>query len=101
MSLETMILEDGALLRIAIKGKFDFSLLNDFRQAYADESVSGAKVVVDFRETTSIDSSALGMLLNMKRYLDKADGDIRIMNCNNDVRKILLIARFDKKFTIE
>jgi anti-anti-sigma regulatory factor len=48
-----------------------------------------------------MDSSALGMLLNMKKYLNKQDREIRITNCGPTLKKILLIARFDKKFAID
>ncbi|KKP13655.1 anti-anti-sigma regulatory factor [Vibrio cholerae] len=41
------------------------------------------------------------MLLNMQKYLEQADGAIRIVNVLPQVRKILLISRFNKKFDIE
>jgi anti-anti-sigma factor len=101
MTLETQVSGDGAILTLAVKGKFDFNLLAEFRQAYSGDDAGYDGVVVDLRETTSVDSSALGMLLNMQRYLKMADGTIRIVHCNPDVKKILHIVRFDKKFTIE
>lgn len=100
MRVKSEISGDGAILTLRISGKFDFSLLNEFRQAYSSESARHARVVVDFREVSSIDSSALGMLLNMQRNLDKADGEIELINCNQDIKKILKIVRFDKKFII-
>jgi anti-anti-sigma factor len=48
-----------------------------------------------------IDSAGLGMLLNMHSYLEQDDGMIRITNTLPQVRKILIISRFDKKFSIE
>ncbi len=101
MVIETKITEDNDALLISIKGKFDFSMLNDFRQAYSDKSATYKHVVLDMRGASTIDSSALGMLLNMQRYLNKGDGEIRIINCNDDVTKIFQISHFDKKFTIE
>jgi len=101
MSVDSSFTEDNKVLVISIKGKFDFALLNKFRQAYAGHDDKPEKIVVDMRSTTTIDSSALGMLLNMQRYLDQSDGDIRIINCNQDVRKVLQITHFNKKFTIE
>jgi anti-anti-sigma regulatory factor len=41
------------------------------------------------------------MLLNMHNYLGQEDGNIRITNTLPQVRKILTISRFDKKFSIE
>lgn len=101
MTIETRFTEDNAVLIISIKGKFDFTLLNEFRQAYATDVSSSVKVVIDMRSTSTIDSSALGMLLNMQRYLKKSDGEISIINCNQDVNKIFHITHFDKKFDIK
>lgn len=53
------------------------------------------------RKTDTVDSSALGMLLNMKKYLNKEDGEIHIINCNKFVGKILDITNFKKKFSID
>ena len=101
MKVESRLSGDGSVLTLAILGKFDFTLLNELRDAYtaAGDGLSG--VNIDLRQTTAIDSSALGMLLSMKRHFGKADGAIRIINCSDDVRKILKIVRFDKKFSIE
>lgn len=101
MAIETTVSEDGNLLVIKIKGKFDFTMLNEFRQAYCDNSITPNKYVVDMRHTLTIDSSALGMLLNMKRHLNSPDGAIRIINCNKIVQKVLHITNFNKKFVVE
>ena len=101
MTVETSLTEDGCVLIITVKGKFDFKLLSQFRKAYSDNTLESEKIIIDLRDTISIDSSALGMLLNMQRYLGKADGEISIMNCNKDVIKIFQITHFDKKFRIE
>ncbi len=101
MPVDTRLTDNNNILLIAVIGKFDFSLLNEFRQAYSLDNNTPEKVMVDMRQTSTIDSSALGMLLNMKRYLNKADGEIKLINCNQDVRQILQITHFEKKFCIE
>ncbi|WP_394193118.1 STAS domain-containing protein [Pseudoalteromonas atlantica] len=101
MSLSKALSSDGKILTIQIKGKFDFNLVQLFRQAYADIGNSTAKVVIDLRETDYMDSSALGMLLNMKKTLGSSVDSIRISNCQPQLKKILQISRFDKKFDID
>ena len=101
MTVEIRTSEDNEELVISIKGKFDFTLLNEFRQAYSTDIVNRNNVVIDMRNTSSIDSSALGMLLNMQRNLKKSDGEISVVNCNEDVRKVFDITHFDKKFNIK
>jgi anti-anti-sigma factor len=58
-------------------------------------------VIIDLRETDYMDSSALGMLLNMKKTLGESVSSITISNCRPQLKKILQISRFDKKFDID
>lgn len=101
MSIETKFTDDNELLMISIKGTFDFSMLNEFRAAYSGEMDKSIKIVIDMRDTSSINSSALGMLLNMQRYLNKDDGEIEIINSNDVVQKIFNITHFNNKFNIK
>ncbi|BBN81000.1 anti-anti-sigma regulatory factor [Pseudoalteromonas sp. A25] len=101
MSLSKDTSADGKTLTIQIRGKFDFNLVQSFRQAYADIDPQTQKVVVDLRETDYMDSSALGMLLNMKKTLAESVATIQIANCRPQLKKILQISRFDKKFDID
>ncbi len=101
VSLTKSISPDGMLFTIQIKGKFDFNLVQAFRSAYAEIGDDTPKVVVDLRETEYMDSSALGMLLNMKKSLGSTVSAIQIANCRPQIKKILQISRFDKKFDID
>jgi anti-anti-sigma factor len=101
MTVKTDLSKDDNSLTISIDGKFDFGSLTEFRQAYSSADQGVSKYIVDMRRTETMDSSALGMLLNMKKYLNKQDREIRITNCGPTLKKILLIARFDKKFSID
>ncbi len=99
-SVNSVYHEDDVTLRIAIRGRFDFSMLAEFREAYSRIEAEAQSVIIDMTHTETIDSSALGMLLNMQRHLNKGDREIRIINCNEDVRNIFDITRFDRKFDI-
>lgn len=105
MSITTRFSNDNDVYTISIDGDFEFSRLNEFRKAYTDEvnenKIASAKVIIDFEKTNTIDSSALGMMLNMQKHLNKQDREITIINCNDVVAKILKITNFEKKFTVE
>ncbi len=100
MSVESKLSTDNATLVISVKGVFDFNSLNEFRRAYSIENMKVGKVIIDMRDTTAIDSSALGMLLNMNRYLEKFGVGIFIENCNEHVKGVFDITHFNKMFTI-
>lgn len=101
MSIFSSESQDGKELVIHIKGRFDFSTHQDFREAYEDVEDVPEAYIVDLREATYLDSSALGMLLLLR---DHAGGDshrVKIVNCNPDVKKILTISNFEQLFTIQ
>ncbi|GEA09292.1 anti-anti-sigma regulatory factor [Alteromonas sp. KUL42] len=87
-------------LTIDVDGKFDFSKVEDFRNAYADLDESAQHVAVNLARTEYMDSSALGMLLNMQKALAERKLTYSIDNSRPQVAKILKISRFDKKFEI-
>lgn len=99
MPVSKQVSDNGQRVTLVVEGHFKFDLVADFRAAYTEEDPK-ADFTVDLRSTEMMDSSALGMLLNMKAFLKKADGEIKIINASGSVRKVLLISRFDKKFSI-
>jgi len=90
--------QQGTLMTISISGRFDFNILQEFRDSYSSLAGSDSQFAVDLAETEYIDSSALGMLLNMKNHLGSEDCTIEIRNCQPNLMKIFTIAHFDKKF---
>jgi anti-anti-sigma regulatory factor len=53
------------------------------------------------KETTYLDRSALGMLLLLRDHAGGDTANIKIMNCNPDVKKILTISNFEQLFSID
>ncbi|MFT5676791.1 MAG: anti-anti-sigma factor [Paraglaciecola sp.] len=100
MSLDRKFSEDGKQLTIFVDEKFDFGKVKDFRVAYTIDSESVRDIAIDLGKTEYMDSSALGMLLNMQKTMQENIKSFSIINCRPQVLKILRIARFDKKFTI-
>lgn len=90
--------QQGQQVTISIAGRFDFNILQQFRDAYSEHAGTSLKFTLDLAQTEYIDSSALGMLLNMKNHLGAEDCAIDIKNCQPNLMKIFTIAHFDKKF---
>ncbi len=51
-------------------------------------------------KTQYMDSSALGMLLQLKEHTENNNSKMSIKNTNNNIMQIMQIAHFDKIFTI-
>lgn len=100
MGISSSISGDGTELNIGIDGRFDFSSHQDFRKAYEEAETTLNSYVVDMNATTYLDSSALGMLLLLRDHAGGDHAKIRIVNCNDDVKKILTISNFEQLFEI-
>lgn len=101
MSVVTEVSDDGKKLTISIKGRFDFGRHQEFRESYEKLNRKPETYVVDLKDTTYLDSSALGMLLLLRDHAGGEDADVNVTNCGADVRKILAISNFDKLFDID
>ena len=98
MSLEKQLSSNEMELTIFMEEKFDFGKVQDFRDAYSTAPESVNTIVVDLAATEYMDSSALGMLLNMQKSMADKISTFKIVNSRPQVAKILKISRFDKKF---
>lgn len=82
------------------QGRFDFGSHQAFRDAYERFYKVPEIYVVDLKETTYMDSSALGMLLLLRDHAGGDNAEVQVVNANSDVRKILAISNFDKLFDL-
>lgn len=101
MGVQSNIDSSGKELTIKIGGRFDFSAHQEFRDAYENISTDVSRYVVDLGNTSYLDSSALGMLLLLRDHAGGDNASIKIVKCNEDVRKILTISNFEQLFTIQ
>jgi anti-anti-sigma factor len=100
MSVVTEVSPDGKKLIISVKGRFDFGKHQEFRNSYERVEPEPNCYELDLKETTYLDSSALGMLLLLRDHAGGDKSDIRVVNSSSDVKKILAISNFDKLFDI-
>lgn len=100
MAISSNLSNDGSLLTITVQGRFDFSALQNFRNAYEKTQPKPKKFIIDLKESEYLDSSALGMLLALREYSGGDNSDISVINCNPDVKKILVITKLDELFTV-
>lgn len=91
--------EQGNTITIKVSGRFDFSAHQDFIGAYRDVPKGEKNFIVDLSDTEYMDSSAMGMLLQLREHGDKAER-IELQNANANIKEILRIANFDKLFNL-
>lgn len=98
MSIKSSIKNN--VLTINVEGRFDFQCHNAFRNAYEIKNKEINKYVVNLSKATSIDSSALGMLLLLRDYAGGDDDSVEIIHSDNDIFRILEISNFDSLFKL-
>src|SRR5262245_15293453 len=98
MDISLSTAEDRA--RLVLRGRFDFSCHREFRRKCdAALAAPGAReIVLDFGEVDYLDSSALGMLLNLREQCSAAARRVSLENCRGLVAEVLGIANFGKLF---
>jgi len=87
-------------LTLQLGEHFDFTIHRDFHDACLGEKKPSRSYVIDLGEVTTMDSSALGMLLLLREHAGADRADIRIVNASPELRTTFRVAGFDKLFTL-
>jgi len=91
--------ESGNIVTIKVEGRFDFATHQDFQKAYKAFPKGEKNFVVDLSSTEYMDSSAMGMLLQLREHADNSKR-IELNNGSEGIKEILRIANFDKLFAV-
>jgi len=91
--------EDGYI--ISLVGEVDLYTAPDFKQQLLQVIGEGAKqVIVDFSDTTFIDSTTLGVLVGGVKRLRPNGGQLSLVCSDRNITKIFEITGLDRVFTI-
>ena len=98
---KTKFTKDAVIINIG--KKFTFLTVSTIERKFIKGVITkrSIEVVLDFKKTRTIDSSALGLLLTFKEYLHKGDHEIPIINANKSIRQTIKRANFDRLFNVE
>jgi len=101
MSVSCNYSQENNEVVISVNERFDFSLHQQFRDAYSHCVDKQLSYVLDLSETDYMDSSALGMILLLKDHVDLHSSKLVISKPSDTVNKILEIAQFHRLMTIK
>ena len=92
---------DGGVYVISLAGEVDLYTAPEFKQQLLDVIAQGGKdVIVDFSNTTFIDSTTLGVLVGGVKRLRTNDGQLSLVCSDRNITKIFEITGLDRVFTI-
>lgn len=100
MEINSNFDESAGELTIEVKGRFDFSCLQAFRNSYTKISERPSKYTINLGGAEYLDSSALGMLLALRDHAGGDEANITIINCSEDIIKIFKITKLTELFNI-
>src|SRR5438128_7963897 len=86
---------------VSLAGEVDLYTAPEFKQQLLEVITQGAKqVVVDFTNTTFIDSTTLGVLVGGIKRLRTNDGELSLVCSDRNITKIFEITGLDRVFSI-
>ena len=100
MALAAHSLEGGEVIKIDMPARFSFDIHSELRKVYVDNK-KVKSFIVDLSQTTFLDSSALGMLLQLREHAGYKIDSVRVINAKGNVREILKVADFGQMVMIE
>ena len=91
---------DASSLKINISGVLGNIMHKEFRDAYENVDAAVNRYVVDFSNTSNVDSSGLGMLLLFKDHAGGENANIEFTNCSDHILDIFHVTCFFRLFKI-
>src|SRR5438270_3680620 len=99
-NIKTEHLRDDVYV-ISLAGEVDLYTAPEFKQQLLDVIAQGGRqVIVDFTDTTFIDSTTLGVLVGGVKRLRTNDGQLSLVCSDRNITKIFEITGLDRVFTI-
>ncbi|HET7631582.1 MAG TPA: STAS domain-containing protein [Gemmatimonadaceae bacterium] len=95
------ISKQGDVSVVAIDGQLVVSNRQELKQGVLDSLEGGGrKFLVDFTDTSYIDSSGLGVLVSLSRKIRDHGGELRLAALNDDLRTLFELTKLDTLFQI-
>lgn len=85
-----------------LEGEFDTYTAPTLRdQLDTIEIVEGVNIVLDFENVTYIDSSGLGVIVAFYKKIVKYNGNLKLVNLSNKLKRLFEITGLSELITIE
>lgn len=99
MTISSSLSDDNQTVTIQVHGRFNQDVHEAFHQAAKIHPRGEKSFVVDLADTLTIDSSALGMLLQLRDH-NRSDTRVRLINASPAVRAALVKVGYASLFNL-
>jgi anti-anti-sigma factor len=99
---EVLFNKEDDILVVELVGEINILDVNDFKDSIKEKinSEQSKKIIVDMAKVPFMDSSGLGMLISLYKYVNENQGKIVYTGLSDYILKILGFAKLDKIFII-
>ncbi len=99
---EVLFSEDAGVLIVELVGEINILDVNDFKESIKKKisEKNAKKIIVDMKQVPFMDSSGLGMLISLYKFVNESQGKIVYTGLSEYILKILGFAKLDKIFII-
>ena len=95
------ITEIEGVVLVQVNGELIVGNREEFKQTVLVRLEGGdRKFVIDFNDSSYIDSSGLGALVGLSRKIRESGGDLRLSGLNEDLRTLFELTKLDTLFQI-
>lgn len=95
------IRKEGDTCVVAVDGQLIVGNRQELKQQVLDALERGErKFRVDFSGTGYIDSSGLGVLVSLSKRIRELNGELRLVNLNEELRSLFELTKLDTLFQI-
>lgn len=101
MKIEKSFNEKSCVYTLKVNGKFDFSVIQEFKDAYMEHSDEIELYSIDLEKSDYIDTAALGILCSLRKHASEINAEIELINCCADVVKIIQSSRLNELMTVK
>lgn len=85
----------------SMDGELTVGNRQDLKRGVLDAVANGErKILIDFAETSYIDSSGLGVLVSLSKRIRESGGELRLATLNEDLGTLFELTRLDTLFHI-
>jgi anti-sigma B factor antagonist len=99
--LEVNAREQDGINIVEVSGRVVYETENDFRKAILDLiSADKVKIVLNLSKLSYINSSGLGILINLLKTSQNKGGDIKLAGLQGELRELFSITSLDQIFSI-
>jgi len=99
---EVFFNKEDDILIVELSGEINILDVNDFKDSIKEKikEENAKKIIVDMEKVPFMDSSGLGMLISLYKYVNENQGKIVYTGLSDYMLKILGFAKLDKIFTL-